>query len=77
MRTGNQNNQDNRGFRLCAEDRTFRLQPEVTRELSLRRRRSRIPWMFLVYQVRKSALPAQKRRNIQGRAHIDVPGIIR
>ena len=76
MRTGDQNNQDNRGFRLCAEDRTLRLRPEVTRELSLRRRRSRIPWMFLVYQVRKSALPSQKCGDVQRRAEVEVPGVV-
>ena len=63
----------NRGFRLEEEDP--RLQ-EAIRELRLRRRRSRIPWVFLVYQVRTSALPPQKRRDVEGRAPVGVAEVL-
>ena len=53
----------------------------MIRELRLKRRRSRIPWMFLVYQPlgggpgrrpTASALPAQKRRDVERRAEVQV-----
>ena len=49
-------------------DRHFRREAKgsaVLRELRLRRRRSRIPWIYLLYQARKSALPSQKRRDVE------------
>jgi hypothetical protein len=65
-----------RNFRC---DRSFRLQAErnpAIRELTRERRRSRIPWIYVVYQVKKSALPAQKRRHVQGRLELEVASVL-
>ncbi len=44
----------------------------VVRELRLRRRRSRIPWVYLVYQSPcGSALTAKKRRYVERRVEIE------
>ena len=51
----------------------------LVRELRLKRRRSRLPWIYVVYQPlaplqgapHTSALPAEKRRHVERRLEID------
>jgi hypothetical protein len=50
-----------------------RLTEPGVRELLLHRRRSRVPWVYLVYGTRDAAelsLPAQERGDVQRRRHV-------
>jgi hypothetical protein len=90
MRTGNKGERQLRPRAEDAVTRSFRVQTEenaAIRELSLKRRRSQMAWIYLVYQAHRkgrgralaehangglSALPSQKRRHIQGRLQFEV-----
>jgi hypothetical protein len=88
MRTGSKGDERpcGRRFRFQGEDPQAHGNAAI-RELSLTRRRSRIPWIYAVYQARRkgrgwaladrsrgspSALPTQKRRHIQRRLQFEV-----
>ncbi len=53
---------------------------ESVRELRLKRRRARVPWIYLVYHRHeppagtsaRSVLPPKKRRNVERRGHVRI-----
>lgn len=93
MRTGSKDERRVRGRTEDAFCRSFRAEAEgyaAIRELRLARRRSRIPWIYSVYQARRkgrgqaladrssvppSALPTQECRHVQRRLDFEVPEI--